>query len=139
MLWIKPEVREHWKSTVPNKEFWIAVLAVTIPLCIFGFYTIETGHVPEVPRGVNIALLVLLAFAVAYQMFKFGHRSFRLSQVVHLLGYALFLLSLTMAEDALGRSVLNGVGSVVIGGGILAHIFQFGKRKDASDPGPQNG
>ncbi|MBC8134765.1 MAG: hypothetical protein H8F28_02630, partial [Fibrella sp.] len=99
---LKPEIKEEWHATVPAKSFWIAVLAVAIPLCVLGFYNIETGDVPEVPSEFHVSSLVFLAVVVLYQLSKYGRRAFPFSRVMNILGLTLFFSSLLMAPGAPG-------------------------------------
>ncbi|MBC7804834.1 MAG: hypothetical protein H7145_01670 [Akkermansiaceae bacterium] len=135
---LKPKIKEEWRATVPAKSFWIAVLAVAVPLCIVGFYTIETGQVPKIPPTFHLALLVVLGVIVVYQLFKFGRRAFPFPRIIHLLGFTLLSSSILMAPGTPGKSVLDAAGSMFLGISVLLMLFRFGKRDDASAPAPSN-
>lgn len=132
MFQLKPRVKEEWTTSVNPKSFWIAVLAVAIPLCIFGFYTIEIGHVPDIGPGIGIVSLAVIVPILIVQFFKHGRRAFPLARIINILGFLFYSLSFLLPPNTPGKSALFAVGSIIIGISMFSTYFQFGKRKDKS-------
>ena len=128
MIQPKPGVREFWKSTVPANTFGIVVLVVAIPVCILGFYTIETGRVPEMGSGLVVSLLAIHAMTLIIRVYKFRGKAFTLDYILNSLGAVLFLSSFLVKQDTPIESYLSTSGCLLITFTIFSTYFQFRKR-----------
>lgn len=130
-------VSEFGKLEVRPRDFWGSVGAVTLLLGAMGVYLIQTGKLPLAPpfsHWLWAGLLLFIWGSALFGFLRYGRRAFPLWRVAGILGYSLFVGSHFVPRLGRVASWMDGVGSLLMMGGILWPYLEFGKRRPSSPP-----
>lgn len=126
-------VSEFGRQGVSPRDFWVAMAAAMLLLGAGGAYFMQMGRMPpDDPPWLWAGLLLLVWGRAVFDLLRYGRRAFPLWRGMLILGCTLMAGSHVLPR--LGR--WEGLGTLLIMGGLLLPYVAFGKRPPPAEAAP---